>query len=78
MKKTLSSETSVGFPSFSGPGMTELATSAISPDWWSAKFVGGPWIEFIKGIVAAIRGAAGLDISIIDRVSWPASWMFGS
>ena len=58
-------------------GISELATRAMSPDGTIARLTGGPTTELINGIVAAMRGAAGLEMSITDRLSWPGSRMIG-
>ena len=58
-------------PSFSG--LTELAISAISPEGWIARLVGGPTIELASGKVATIFGASGLEMSTIETLSLPGS-----
>src|SRR5207248_6415093 len=68
MTKTLSSGTFFQLVP-SGSGLNELATSAISPEGWIAKLVGGPAIVFIRGMLATIVGSSGFEISTIESVS---------
>src|SRR5205807_1731346 len=58
-------------PAPSGSALIELAMSAISPEGWIARLVGGPTTVLFNGKVAAIRGVSGFEISTIETESFP-------